>query len=231
MNANDIALFLKDHPDFFIEHADVFGALRVPQAHGGQAISLADRQLQTVRDKAKVLELRLADLVRHAKDNEGIQDKLFAWARTLLALPEDVQLPTALTASLAEQFDVPMAAIKLWGLAPAYVESAYARDVSDNVRVFANGLMAPFCGDNTGVEAARWLQARDGAAAERAQSIALIPLRVRGRSECFGLLVLGSVDPERFAPTMGTAFLARIGELAGAALSRLLAQAATADAR
>jgi len=37
----------------------------------------------------------------------------------------------------------------------------------------------------------------------------------------FGLLVLGSPDPDRFTTSMGTAFLERIGEIAGAALSRL----------
>ena len=37
----------------------------------------------------------------------------------------------------------------------------------------------------------------------------------------FGLLVLGSPDPTRYQADMGTEFLARIGELASAALSRL----------
>jgi hypothetical protein len=35
------------------------------------------------------------------------------------------------------------------------------------------------------------------------------------------MLVLASPDPERFQDGMGTDFLERIGELAGAALSRL----------
>ena len=37
----------------------------------------------------------------------------------------------------------------------------------------------------------------------------------------FGLLVLGSPDPQRFDATMGTEFLARMAELASAALERL----------
>ena len=44
----------------------------------------------------------------------------------------------------------------------------------------------------------------------------------RARST-FGLLVLGSPDKDRFHITMGTAFLARIADLASAALSRLRA--------
>ena len=38
---------------------------------------------------------------------------------------------------------------------------------------------------------------------------------------CFGLLVLASGDPHRFASDMGTDFLERIGEITSAALSRL----------
>ena len=39
----------------------------------------------------------------------------------------------------------------------------------------------------------------------------------------YGLLVLGSPDPTRYAAQMGTEFLSRIGEVASASLSRLLA--------
>lgn len=55
-------------------------------------------------------------------------------------------------------------------------------------------------------------------------SLALIPLRsgVAGSSApAFGMLVLASSDSQRFNSSMGTEFLARIGEIASAALSRL----------
>jgi len=38
----------------------------------------------------------------------------------------------------------------------------------------------------------------------------------------FGLLVLASPDPTRYTAEMGTEFLVRIGEIASAALSRVL---------
>ena len=55
-----------------------------------------------------------------------------------------------------------------------------------------------------------------------AMSIALIPLRAEPAQEAFGMLVLASTDAQRFHLDMGTDFLAQIGDLAGAALSRLL---------
>jgi hypothetical protein len=97
--------------------------------------------------------------------------------------------------------------------------------VSEDVKVFATSLSMPYCGLNSGFEAAKWLD--DPAAA---MSVAMIPLRAEtagsgATTGAFGMLVLASPDPTRYSADMGTEFLARIGELAGAALSRLVPQA------
>ena len=57
-------------------------------------------------------------------------------------------------------------------------------------------------------------------------SVALIPLREDASSQAFGMLVLASPDAQRFHTDMGVDFLAQIGDLAGAALTRLLPMAA-----
>ena len=54
------------------------------------------------------------------------------------------------------------------------------------------------------------------------KSVALIPLRMGATPEAYGLLVLGSPDASRFTSTMGTTYLARIEEIASAALARLM---------
>jgi uncharacterized protein YigA (DUF484 family) len=53
------------------------------------------------------------------------------------------------------------------------------------------------------------------------RSTVLVPLRAGGPA--FGLLVLGSPDPDRFSASMGTDFLVHIGETASAALVPLRA--------
>ena len=50
----------------------------------------------------------------------------------------------------------------------------------------------------------------------------MIPLRHHSTPDAFGLLVLGSPDPTRYSAEMGTEFLARVGEIASAGLSRLM---------
>ena len=49
-----------------------------------------------------------------------------------------------------------------------------------------------------------------------------MPLTAGAPAQPFGLLVLGSPDPTRYTAEMGTEFLSRVGEIASAALSRLL---------
>jgi uncharacterized protein YigA (DUF484 family) len=114
---------------------------------------------------------------------------------------------------------IPQAAIRLWGLGEAHADQPWAQPVSADVQSFTASLGVPYCGINAGFEAARWFG--DPATV---MSLAMIPLR-QGEAR-FGLLVLGSPDPTRYAADMGTEFLQRVGEVAGAALSRLRPAAA-----
>jgi uncharacterized protein YigA (DUF484 family) len=92
-----------------------------------------------------------------------------------------------------------------------------AQGTSEEARSLAQSLSLPFCGLNTGGDVVKWLED-----AHTVASMAMIPLRHGAGDGCFGLLVLGSPDPTRYGADMGTDFLMRIGELASAALSRLL---------
>jgi uncharacterized protein YigA (DUF484 family) len=89
----------------------------------------------------------------------------------------------------------------------------------DEEKLFASSLAEPFCGLNTGFDVVEWLDKPASAS-----SLALIPLRsgeAGSTAPAFGMLVLASMDPQRFHGGMGTDFLSRIGEVASAALSRL----------
>ena len=118
-------------------------------------------------------------------------------------------------------FDVPQAAVRVWTVAGPYIDADFTQGASEDARAFASSLTMPFCGPNLGFEPAGWLAQEAG---EPAQSLALLPLRegaIDSATPAFGLLVLGSPDPQRFDATMGTEFLSRIAELASAALVRL----------
>ena len=214
---DDIAHYLLNSPDFFARHAEVLAGVQFVSPHSQRTVSLQERQAEMLREKIKVLEARVMEMVRHGNDNVALADKMLRWSRVLFLVSSAAALPGRLVAELSDQFAVPQVALRLWGLASEFAELPQAQAVSDDVKLFASSLGEPFCGLNTGFEAANWLAAPDAAV-----SLALIPLRSgEADSPAFGMLILASPDGQRFRADMGTEFLLRLGEIASAALQRL----------
>ncbi|MCW5238707.1 DUF484 family protein [Verminephrobacter eiseniae] len=227
---DDIAQFLLRTPDFFERHAQVLASVQIASPHGARAVSLQERQAEMLREKIKGLEQRIMEMVRNSTDNAAIAHKLHQWSAALLQIEDRSGLPQAVVDGLRTLFDIPQAALRLWGLEGLEgldglgehgIDARFSQGASDDARALASSLTMPFCGPNLGFEPALWLAQQAG---DPAASLALLPLRegaVDSASPAFGLLVLGSPDPQRFDAAMGTDFLARIAELASAALLRL----------
>jgi len=216
---DDIANYLANNPDFFQRHADLLATVQFTSPHSHRTVSLQERQAEMLREKIKLLEQRLMEMIRHGNENVMLSDKILRWARSLFLTINPAELPVEVLREIKDQFAVPQVGLRLWGLAENYSTLAAAQAVTDDAKVFASSLNEPFCGLNTGFEAVSWLEAPDDV-----RSLALLPLRsgVAGsQAPAFGMLVLASGDAQRFQAGMGTDFLARIGEIASAALSRL----------
>ncbi len=197
MNAEEIARFLRSHPQFFDQHPELLESILVPHPYGGRAIPLAERQAVALRDKARLLEGKLGELIKFGEENDAISEKVHS-----------------LYFHLREDFAVPHVALRVWGKAvPADFTEAEA--VDDAQRQLAAAMGAPQCGPAAASPFIPWFRE----AAEHVRSVALVPL---GESVVFGLLALGSEDPQRFFPEMGTLYLRRIGELCAAGVSARL---------
>ena len=123
-----------------------------------------------------------------------------------------LRLPGEVALGLAEQFNLQEVALRVWGL--DLPNEGVGAPVSEEVHTYADSLINPYCGNDTTLTPATWLHAKPA-------SFAILPLRPAVGQPAFGLLVLGSDDPERFAPDMGVAFLQTVSILASSALSRL----------
>ena len=219
MNAEDVARYLREHPDFLTDHHELFTELTVPHPqHGGQAISLAERQLHALRDKIRQLEIKLSELIRFGEENDDISAKVHRLSVALLQAATTETVRLALLESLREDFAIPHVSLKLWRAEAAVdaegIAHTDAAGVSEAARRHIETLRHPYCGAPESIEVAGWF----GEAAPHIRSLALMPLREHGGA-CFGLLALGSAEAERFYPEMGTLYLGRIAELAAAALS------------
>jgi uncharacterized protein YigA (DUF484 family) len=214
---NDIADYLANTPAFFERHAELLSTIQLTSPFGQRAVSLQERQMEMLRERIRGLERKIVEMIRNGQDNVAIAERLHRWTRALMLTPRAADLPEVLLRELKLQFLVPQAALRLWGVDAAYADAAFAAGVSDDAKAFADGLAQPYCGANSGFEAARWLEDPAGVA-----SLALVPLRRAPADKACGLLVLASPDPTRYGADMATDFLSRLGEVAGAALSRLL---------
>lgn len=218
LDSDSVATYLTRNPHFFDEHPELMSQIKLNSPLGGRTVSLQERQMEVLREKIKHMELQLASLMRIGQENDLITEKFQAWTRTLLLARNDVDLPHVLIDGLQSIFSVPHATLRMWGVADGFSHTWFSEPVSDDAKIFSNGLSAPFCGPNNDFEAASWLE---GTAS--IQSIAMMPLRISETPDAFGLLILGSPDPQRFTSEMATDFLAKIGDTSSAALTCLLA--------
>jgi len=217
LKADDVARYLRENPAFFETYADMLGEISIPHPHGGRAIPLSDRQMLALREKSRALESRLTELLQIGEENDAIGEKMHRLSLALLAAPDLQSLLAVLYLHLREDFSVPHAALRIWGAGPASGggEIPEFRAVGEQLKRYAASLSQPFCGPSGDAEAAAWF----GESASHVRSVAHMALRDK---ECFGMLALGSEDVLRFYPEMGTLYLKRMGELAGAALLKFL---------
>jgi uncharacterized protein YigA (DUF484 family) len=214
MTAEEVAQFFRLHPQFFDQHPELLETIFVPHPHGGRAIPLAERQILGLRDKVKLLEGKLGELIQFGEDNDAISEKVHRLSTALLGARDFAACVQALHFHLREDFSVPHVALRVWGRAvpEGLAEGA---PVAEELRARAEAMGGPHCGAAAGSPFLAWL----GDAAGHVRSLALVPL---GQTKPFGLLALGSEDAQRFYAEMGTLYLRRIGELTAAALAARL---------
>lgn len=219
-----ITQYLQQHPDLFDRHPQLLTRLRLQHPRNGTTVSLIERQVEVLREKHAALEQKLAEFVRVARDNDSLADRIHRFTRRLLRTTTRAQALAQIECGLREDFDAYHTVLVLQlpkgttGVLSGDTPSHFLREVStDNPifksfeSLFSNG--RPRCG-----------QVRDsqrdflfGAEAAGIGSVALIPLAAMTPP---GLLVLGSVDRDRFHPGMSVEFLSRMAELIADSLLR-----------
>jgi len=214
MRPEEIARYLQDHPEFFEEHADVLGDIHVPHPHAGGTIPLSERQIVSLREKTRILEAKLRELVQFGEENDALGERVHRAAIELVRALDLEAMLRVIYYNLREDFAVPHVGIRLWSK-PDHPPLAEFGPASQEVRVFAESLSHPYCSAKSMFETGQWF----GEAEPILKSFAYVPLRAE---KLFGLLVLASEDPQRFYPEMGTLYLKRLGELVSTGLGRYL---------
>ncbi|MGH8635429.1 MAG: DUF484 family protein [Burkholderiales bacterium] len=212
MKPEEVAAYLKEHPEFFEHYADLLAEIYIPHPHGGRAIPISERQILTLREKNRQIEGKLREVIQFGEENDAISEKVHRLSVALLAASDIRGALNAVYLNLREDFAVPHVALRIWRAA-GHSELPEFRPVSDASREFAASLAGPHCSGHAMVDTGGLF----GEASAHLRSFSYLPLR---DGETFGLLALASEDPQRFYPEMGTLYLKRLGELVGAAIAR-----------
>ena len=214
LNALEVASFLRRHPRFLDQFPDLAMTINVPREEG-KATSLASYQLEVLRDKNRELNRRLQELFATANENERLTVRTHQLTLALLRARDPGETLRTLVAVLTEDFRSEKVQVLLHAADPRLPAAEWVQIVPrDDValRPFAEFLQAcePLCGRLQNEK----LDLLFGPRAPEIQSTALLPLDGRG------MLAIGSTDPNRFYPGMGTLFLRLMSEALVAALAR-----------
>lgn len=201
MRAEDVANYLLNHPQFFEEHTEILVNLKLPHPHGGRTISLAERQILALRERVKVLEKQLRELLAYGAENDTLQLKLHKFNCALFGPHDRTTLRSLVIHNLRDIFAVPHVALHLWHDEPP----------SAAVLAFTDAHTQPLCTHHAVADTLSWF----GKTATHLRSFAYLPLRTDDQT--IGLLILASEDKERFHPKMGTLILQRLAEAVSSA--------------
>lgn len=215
LSTEQVAEFLRAHPDFFEQHVDVLLNINVAHPHGGRTVSIPERQLIATREKVKLLETKLAELIRFGEENDALSEKIHGLSLRLIDCKTLDQLIDTVYLELLDNFQVPHVAVRFWNVAVPETASAEFQSVGPELSRFVEAMKTPYCGSHAVYETNHWF----GEHAPHLKSYALTPLRA---GQTFGLLLMASENAERFYADMGTVFLSRIGEVLAHCLARQL---------
>ncbi len=212
--AHEVAAWLRRHPRFLQQFPDLALSLVVPREDGATA-SLASYQLEVLRDKNRELSRRLHDLFAISQENERLAVRTHQLTLALMRQGNAASVVRAMAAILAEDFDGDLVRIVLFRPLPGLSGEDWLQVVARDDRLLSpfNDVLregAPLCGRLHPDKQALLY----GPRVDEVQSGALLPL------EGTGLVAVGSADPNRFYPGMGTLFLRMMGEAFETALRR-----------
>lgn len=209
LDADSVVAYLRQHPEFFVDHEELIPELRIPHLPGA-AVSLVERQVKLLRERNIDMRQRLGQLMDVARDN----DRLFEKSRRLLLGMLDAdglnELIACVDDSLRHDFQVPFVSLILFSEQP--LGSARSCSIGEAEQAMG-ALLGSHC--TCGALRPHELDFLFGASAAEIGSAAVVCL---GQHNLQGVLAIGSRDPQHYKSSMGTLFLSHIAEV----LARLL---------
>lgn len=215
LDPETVAAYLRQHPEFFIDHEELIPDLRIPHQRG-RTVSLVEHQVKLLRERNIDMRHRLNHLMDVARDNDRLFDKT---RRLVLDLLDADTLETVVSTvedSLRSEFKVPYVSLILFSDTPLSVGRCCSRD---EARQRIGNLLGEkiICGTFTPDELTFLFAGQAG----QIGSAALSTLHRQGLQ---GVLAIGSEDPHHYKSSLGTLFLGYVAEVLARVLLRIAKQ-------
>jgi uncharacterized protein YigA (DUF484 family) len=209
-----VASYLRRHPDFLTAYPDLANDLVLPSSNG-PAAALSVHQLRNLREKNAELEARLKDLTGIAGDNETLMRRVHSLMLALLGAGGMEETVRSVVRRLTEDFQSEKVRLVFFGdLVGLPDEPWLIREPRGAAGLPEFASFLEHRDPVAGRIAPDKLQRLFGADAPDVRSAALM------RVGTDALLAIGSADPDRFHPGMGTLFLDMISTTVGSAIER-----------
>jgi len=214
LQAEQVAAWLDKHPYFFTHYPELLSEMRIP--HQAGTVSLLEYQAQLLREENAKLREQLAQLTQTAQRNDRLFHALRKLLLALLAAQTLDELLKALQSGLQQEFQVPQVSLMLFNPSPLNTDCRQLplKQAKEAIGSLLKG-NAQLCAALRETELAFLF----GTTCPAVCSAAILPIRGK---RLYGLLALGSPDPERYRGAQSTLFLDYLDEVLPCLLKRFL---------
>ncbi|MDH5601435.1 MAG: DUF484 family protein [Gammaproteobacteria bacterium] len=215
---HEIVRYLRDHPAFFENHQDLLAGMLLTH-ESGPAVSLIERQVQVLREQKEELKAKLQSLINTAQINEKLNNNINSLILELLDAASLKDVIKVIEQRIRADFEADAIVVKLLASGnevlkqhedlTAWQQPALA--IGEKVMTARQ----PVCGSFNPEQMQALFDDAD------IQSAGVVPLAAdKDSKNCYGIIAIGSYDPQRFRADMGTLFLSLLGQV----LTRILKQ-------
>lgn len=217
---HEMVRYLRDHPNFFESHQDVLAGM-VLSHESGTAVSLIERQVQILREQKEELKSKLQNLIGTAQTNEKLNDNINGLILELLDAASLDEILNIVEQRIRTDFEADAIAVKLLASGNDFLkEHVELTAWQQPALVIGEKVMTarqPMCGSFSSEQMQALFDDAD------IQSAGIVPLaKDKNSKNCYGIIAIGSYDPQRFRADMGTLFLSLLGQILTRILKRYL---------
>lgn len=222
LSTEQVASFLRSHPEFFIEQEDILADLTLPH-QSGKAISLLERQVTILRDRGIEARQKLNNLLENARNNDQLFDTTRNLVLALLRAKNVTEIADVTQDQLSNHANIDACEVIIIEHPELNVSDSVRTEAVDTLRkefsdVFR--LKRTHCGSLT-ADKINYLFPNSGG---KIKSTALCPVLSNG--EVLALVAFGNQSDNYFNINLDTLFLDFIGRVVGAVLDKQLAAGA-----